>query len=89
VIRAPGFTPVTVIYARHAVDIHGEVKDLPGEQMWSQERLITAPVAVATWPNRRVTVETLVTSVMPRRGLLLCGSNHGTLKSTTFEPLRR
>jgi hypothetical protein len=71
------------------VDIHGEVKDLPGEQMWSQERLITAPVAVATWPNRRVTVETLVTSVMPRRGLLLCGSNHGTLKSTTFEPLRR
>jgi hypothetical protein len=57
--------------------------------MWSQGRLITAPVAVATWPDHRVAVETPVTSVMPRRVLLLCGSNCGTLKSTTFEPLRR
>jgi hypothetical protein len=57
--------------------------------MWSQGRLITAPVAVATWPDHRVAVETLVTSVVPCRGLLLCGSNRGTLKSTTFEPLCR
>jgi hypothetical protein len=57
--------------------------------MWSQGRLITAPVAVAMWPDHRVAVETPVTSVVPRRVLLLCGSNCGTLKSTTFEPLRR
>jgi hypothetical protein len=31
----------------------------------------------------------MVTSVVPRRGLLLCGSNRGTLKSTIFKPLRR
>jgi hypothetical protein len=77
-----------VIRVWNAVDIHGEVKDLAGEQMWSRGRLITAPVAVATWPHRRVAVETPVTSVVPRRGLLLRGSNRGTLKSTTFEPLR-
>jgi hypothetical protein len=84
----PGFAPVAVIHAWHAVDIHEEVKDLAGKQMWSRGRLITVPVAVATWPDRRVAVETPVTSVVPRRGLLLCGSNRGTLKSTTFEPLR-
>jgi hypothetical protein len=53
VIRVPGFAPVVVICAWHTVDIHGEVKDLAGEQMWSRGRLITTPVAVATWPDRR------------------------------------
>jgi hypothetical protein len=53
VICAPGFVLVAVIRAWHAVDIHGEVKDLAGEQMWSRGRLITAPVAVATWLDRR------------------------------------
>jgi hypothetical protein len=89
VIRVPGFVLVAVIRAWHTVDIHGEVKDLAGEHMWSHGRLITAPVSVATWPDRRVAVETPMTSVVPRRGLLLCGSNRGTLKSTTFEPLLR
>jgi hypothetical protein len=32
---ASGFTPVAVIRAWHAVDIHGKVKDLAGEQVWS------------------------------------------------------
>jgi hypothetical protein len=52
-IHALGFAPVIVIRAWHAVDIHGEVKDPVGEQMWSRGRLITAPVAVATWSDCR------------------------------------
>jgi hypothetical protein len=36
-----------------------------------------------------VAVETLVTLVVPRRGLLMCGSDRGALKSTIVEPLRR
>ena len=46
VTRAPGFVPVAVIRAWHAVDIHGEVKRSRGERIWSQRKLITAPVAV-------------------------------------------
>jgi hypothetical protein len=53
VIHVLRFALVVVIRAWHAVDINGEVKDLTGEQMWSRGRLITAPVAVATWPDRR------------------------------------
>jgi hypothetical protein len=53
VIRASGFAPVAMIRAGHAVDIHGEVKDLTGKQMWSQGKLITVPVAFATWSDRR------------------------------------
>jgi hypothetical protein len=34
-------------------DIHGEVKDLAGRQIGSRGKLITVPVAVATWPDRR------------------------------------
>jgi hypothetical protein len=71
VSRVPGFAPVAVIRAWHAVDIHREVKDLAGEQMWLQGRLITAPVVVAMRPDHRVAVETPVTSVVPRHGLLL------------------
>jgi hypothetical protein len=53
VIHASGFASVAVIRAGHAVDIHGEVKDLAGKQMWSQGKLITVLVAVATRPDRR------------------------------------
>jgi hypothetical protein len=53
VIRTSEFAPVAVIRAGHEVDIHGEVKDLAGKQMWLQGKLITMPVAVATWPDRR------------------------------------
>jgi hypothetical protein len=59
-----------------------------GEQMWSRGRLITAPIAVATWRIASIAVETPVTSIVPRRGLLLCSSNRGTLRSTIFDPLR-
>jgi hypothetical protein len=53
VICAFGFALVAVIRDGHAVDILGEVKDLAGKQMWSQGKLITVPVVVATWPNRQ------------------------------------
>ena len=52
-ICAFGFALVAVIRDGHAVDILGEVKDLAGKQMWSQGKLITVPVAVATWPDRQ------------------------------------
>jgi hypothetical protein len=53
VIHASRFAPVAVIRVGHTVDILGEVKDLVGKQMWSQGKLITVPVAVTTWPDRR------------------------------------
>jgi hypothetical protein len=53
VIHASGFVPIVVICAGHAMDIHGEVKDLAGKQMWSQGKLITVLVAVATWSDRQ------------------------------------
>jgi hypothetical protein len=53
VIRASGFAPVARIRAGHAVDIHGEVKDLAERQIGSQGKLITVPIVVATWPYRR------------------------------------
>jgi hypothetical protein len=53
VIRASGVAPVAGIRAGHAVDIHGEVKDLAGRQIGSHGKLITVPVAVATWPDHQ------------------------------------
>jgi hypothetical protein len=53
VIRTSGFAPVAGIRAGHAVDIHGEVKDLAGRQIGSRGKLITVLVAVATWSDRR------------------------------------
>jgi hypothetical protein len=53
VIHASRFAPVAGIHPRHAVDIHGEVKDLAGRQIGSQGKLITMHVVVATWPDRR------------------------------------
>ena len=53
VIHTFGFASVAGIRAGHAVDIHGEVKDLAGRQIGSQGKLITVLVAVATWPDRR------------------------------------
>jgi hypothetical protein len=52
-IRASGFVPIAGIRAGHAMDIHGEVKDLTGRPIGSQGKLITVPVAVATWPDCR------------------------------------
>jgi hypothetical protein len=53
VIRTSVFAPVAGIRAGHAVDIHGEVKDLAGRQIRSRGKLITVPVAVATWTDHR------------------------------------
>jgi hypothetical protein len=53
VIYVSGFALVVGIRAGHVVDIHGEVKDLAGRQIGSKGKLITVPVAVATWPDRR------------------------------------
>jgi hypothetical protein len=53
VIHASKFASVAGIRPRHAVDIHGEVKDLAGRQIGSQGKLITMHVVVATWPDRR------------------------------------
>jgi hypothetical protein len=53
VIRVSGFAPVAGIRAGHAVDIHGEVKDLAERQIVSQGKLITVPVVVATWPDHQ------------------------------------
>jgi hypothetical protein len=52
-IRVSGFAPVAGIHAGHAVDIHGEVKDLAWRQIGSRGKLITVLVAVATLPDRR------------------------------------
>jgi hypothetical protein len=53
VIRASGFVPVAGIHVGHAVDIHGDVKDLAERQIGSQRKLITVPVVFATWPDCR------------------------------------
>ena len=53
VIRASRFASIAEIRAGHAVDIHREVKDLVWRQIGSQGKLITVPVAIATWPDRR------------------------------------
>jgi hypothetical protein len=53
VIRAFGVASVAGIRVGHAVDIDGEVKDIVGRQIGSEGKLITVPVALATWPNRR------------------------------------
>ena len=78
VIRASGFAPVAGIRAGHAVDIHGEVKDLAGRQIGSRHGRTAG-----------VVVDTPVTSIMPRRDSSLRGSNRGTLRLTLSEPLHR
>jgi hypothetical protein len=50
---APGFTPVTVIRAWHAVDIHGELKRSRGGADLVAEEAYHRACSRATWPDHR------------------------------------
>jgi hypothetical protein len=53
VTRAPGFVPVAVIRAWHAVDIHGEVKRSRGGADLVVEEAYHCACSRTTWPDRR------------------------------------